>query len=59
VTALHDQIRRVLADGPAMRAVILFGSRARGSTHSESDIDLAILPADPGLALNEENLRGG
>jgi predicted nucleotidyltransferase len=37
-----------------MRLVILFGSRARGSARSDSDIDLAILPVDPALSLEQE-----
>jgi predicted nucleotidyltransferase len=32
---------------PAIEAIYLFGSRARGQTHAASDIDIAVLPAAP------------
>jgi predicted nucleotidyltransferase len=41
--ALRD-FRRTLADmyGPALDRVVLFGSRARGEAHAESDYDIAV-----------------
>lgn len=52
----HDAIRQVLAAGPPLQLAILFGSRGRGTARPGSDVDVAILPVDPGLSLREENL---
>ncbi len=39
---------RILRDGlPDLAAVYLFGSVANGDTHAESDVDVAVLPAQP------------
>jgi predicted nucleotidyltransferase len=58
VTELHEKIRRALAQEPRLRLAILFGSRARGSARPDSDVDLAIVPADASLSLaQEEHLR--
>jgi predicted nucleotidyltransferase len=37
-----------------MRLAVLFGSRAAGTARSGSDVDIAILRADPELALHTE-----
>jgi uncharacterized protein len=55
VDDLLRTIRRVLAAGPQLRLVVLFGSQATGRARAQSDIDLAILPADPELDPNIEN----
>ena len=48
----HARLRRVAAEAvgsiPGIEAVLLFGSRARGSARQASDWDVAIL-FDPGL----------
>jgi len=46
--------RRVLAAGPPLRLAVLFGSRAIGTARAGSDVDIAILPADPDLTLHAE-----
>jgi predicted nucleotidyltransferase len=56
VTAIHEKLRRALAEGPPLRLAILFGSRARGNARPDSDFDVAILPANPSLSLADENL---
>jgi predicted nucleotidyltransferase len=56
VSELHEKIRRALEAGPSIRLAILFGSRARGTARPDSDIDLAIVPADSALSLAEEDL---
>ncbi|MCH8537891.1 MAG: nucleotidyltransferase domain-containing protein [Alkalimonas sp.] len=37
-----SEIQHILSQFPAVQAGILFGSRAKGSMHSRSDIDLAL-----------------
>ena len=37
---------QIFSDFSGILAVYLFGSTGKGSSHSESDLDLAILPAD-------------
>jgi uncharacterized protein len=54
VDSILEVIRRELARGPALRLAVVFGSTARGSARANSDVDLAILPADPSLSLREE-----
>src|SRR5580658_1768496 len=39
---LDDAVLRILAVGAPLK-VVLFGSRARGDQHSESDLDLLII----------------
>jgi predicted nucleotidyltransferase len=56
VTERHARIREVLLAGPPLQLAILFGSRARGAARPDSDIDIAILPADPALSLRDESL---
>ena len=44
----------MLAAGPSLRLAVLFGSRAAGTARRGSDVDIAILPADPELGLHAE-----
>jgi predicted nucleotidyltransferase len=37
-----NDLGKVLADDPRVAYALLFGSSARGSTHSDSDIDVAV-----------------
>ncbi len=37
-----DKIRRVFADFPSIQSALLYGSRAKGSFHPGSDIDLTV-----------------
>jgi predicted nucleotidyltransferase len=48
-----EQLRDVLSRGPRLRLAILFGSRARGTARPDSDVDVAVRPAQP-LSLAEE-----
>ncbi|HEY4157903.1 MAG TPA: nucleotidyltransferase domain-containing protein [Polyangiaceae bacterium] len=41
--ALFSHLRGELAAHPGVRLAILFGSRARGSAHEASDVDVAVL----------------
>jgi predicted nucleotidyltransferase len=41
-TAVWDKIIAVLQNNPAVKAIILFGSRAKGNFKPGSDIDLCI-----------------
>lgn len=43
------KLQRLFASYPEIDAVYLFGSRARGTEHHGSDIDLAVVPASPGM----------
>jgi predicted nucleotidyltransferase len=51
---LLRMLRAALAGGPALRLALLFGSAARGELRADSDLDLAIEPADGGLPLRAE-----
>ncbi len=51
-----DRLRRLFARYPDIQAVYLFGSMASGTTHPESDLDLAILPRDPALRARKLDL---
>ncbi len=44
-----DLLRQVFRRFPKIRAVILFGSRAKGTHHPGSDIDLALVGPDDDL----------
>lgn len=54
VATLDERILAALRAGPPLRLAILFGSRASGRVHAESDVDVAIVPVDPELALSAE-----
>lgn len=55
-----DALRGALAEGPALRLAMLFGSVARGRQRPDSDVDIAILPRDPDLPLAAElDLQNG
>ena len=41
------EARRIVEAEPAIEAIVLFGSRARGEHHRNSDVDLAIVSAAP------------
>ena len=45
MTALDDEIARLAAPIPGISSLLVFGSRARGNPHPESDLDVAVLPA--------------
>jgi predicted nucleotidyltransferase len=45
--SVDDSILAVLANHPEIRIAILFGSLARGSARSDSDLDLAVAAAAP------------
>ena len=55
MTEFETKLHAVLRDGPPLRIAILFGSRARGTARPDSDVDVAILPADTALSLTDEN----
>ena|ERR1700730_46063 len=46
IDAAREFVRQVSARYP-VRAAILFGSRARGTHHSDSDVDIAVLLRGP------------
>ena len=56
---LAESLRQALSSGPELRLAVLFGSGSRGILRADSDLDIAILPADPGLPLAEELLLQG
>ena len=41
-----ESLRKIFTRYPAIEAVYLFGSGISGATHSESDLDLAVIPRD-------------
>jgi len=47
-------LRRALAGGPPLVLAVLFGSRATGRASARSDVDIGIVPIDPGLPLAAE-----
>lgn len=54
LNVIVETIRRVLAGGPPVRLVVVFGSAARGALRPDSDLDVGIVPSDPELPLAEE-----
>ncbi|HEX3343314.1 MAG TPA: nucleotidyltransferase domain-containing protein [Polyangiaceae bacterium] len=49
-----DGLSAALAEGPRLRLAVLFGSRATGREHGESDFDIGVFPVDADLSLREE-----
>jgi predicted nucleotidyltransferase len=49
-----DLIVAALQSGPPLRFAMLFGSAAKGTQRTDSDIDIGIVPEDPELSLAEE-----
>jgi predicted nucleotidyltransferase len=47
-------VREILVTGPRLRLAVVFGSRARGTVHAGSDLDVGIIPSDPELPLAAE-----
>ncbi|MFW5876396.1 MAG: type VII toxin-antitoxin system MntA family adenylyltransferase antitoxin [Myxococcota bacterium] len=54
MSELLERLRRVLGEGPPLRLALLFGSATRGTLRPESDVDVAVLPADAALTLADE-----
>jgi predicted nucleotidyltransferase len=52
---IDDQIRGVFKDFPKVKLVILFGSVATSSAHTQSDLDVAVLARQPLMV--EEKMR--
>jgi uncharacterized protein len=52
-----ERFRQALAElyGPALDRVVLFGSRARGDAHPDSDYDVAVFLKDMGDRRSEWN----
>jgi predicted nucleotidyltransferase len=48
-----ERLRPVL-EGRSLRLAVLFGSAARDALRPDSDVDIAMLPTSPDLALAEE-----
>ncbi len=46
---LVERLQTALRKGPPVRLAVLFGSTVRGGTRPDSDVDVAILPVEPGL----------
>lgn len=51
---VSEALLQTVRTGPAARFVALFGSAARGTASAASDLDIAWLPLDPGIALGDE-----
>jgi predicted nucleotidyltransferase len=50
------RLRAELANGPPLRLAVLFGSRASGRAHANSDFDVGIVPVDSAIPLRAELL---
>jgi len=50
-----EELRRALEDEPRLTYALVFGSRARGAAHAESDLDVAVGLA-PGVRLETHQL---
>lgn len=51
---LRDRLIEALEAGPRLRLALVFGSVARGTARGDSDLDVAVVPVDPGLSLADE-----
>jgi predicted nucleotidyltransferase len=49
-----EGLKAALNAGPPLRFAMLFGSAAKGTMRPDSDVDIAIFPIDPDLALGVE-----
>lgn len=56
MSILDQRVREVVAEIPGISVLLVFGSRARGVTHSLSDLDVAVLPSR-GPASEDASLR--
>ena len=45
---LDERVLRAVEPIPGLALLVLFGSRARGRSRPRSDLDVALLPSDPG-----------
>jgi predicted nucleotidyltransferase len=54
VESLIAALEGACRSGPPLRLAVLFGSFAVGRPRSGSDVDVAIVPEDEGLALSDE-----
>lgn len=52
----HALIEGIRSEMPDVVAIYLFGSAATGELRADSDIDLAVLPAEPLLATRRWSL---
>ncbi len=58
--ALLEEMTKTIVETAKPRKVVLFGSRARGNAHSESDIDILVIedePFGPGRSRRKEMAR--
>ena len=49
-----ERLADALRVGSALRLAVLFGSTARGTHRSDSDVDVGVIPVDPALPLRSE-----
>ena len=47
--SIEDDLRQAVASNPSVRLLVLFGSRARGSSRPTSDADVGISLTDPSV----------
>ncbi len=47
MTGIAEELAQLLSDMPEIKLAFLFGSQAHGRSSSKSDIDLALLAAEP------------
>jgi uncharacterized protein len=52
--SLIDRLRDAISHGGLVTCALLFGSKARGSARSDSDVDVAFLPSRPDVSLRDE-----
>jgi predicted nucleotidyltransferase len=52
----RKQLAEIFRKYPEIQAVFAFGSQISGRTHKESDLDLAVLPCDPGARTRKMEL---